>query len=142
MGWNSTPASRMGRHYPGMGRPLRTKCHVPSNFLSYRVLYCLTSQSKMAEYSILFRKDENSRSRSSLSIRRGSAAACLSGMRVRILPGGNGCLSVVSVVCCQVEVSAAGRSLFQRRPVVWCACVCVCVSLSVTRRSTNHVHLQ
>jgi hypothetical protein len=27
---------------------------------------------------------------------------------------GHGCLSVVSVVCCQVEVSATGRSLVQR----------------------------
>ena len=27
-----------------------------------------------------------------------------------------GCLSVVSVVCCQVEVSATGRSLDQRSP--------------------------
>ena len=27
---------------------------------------------------------------------------------------GRGCLSVVSVVCCQVEVSASGRSLVQR----------------------------
>jgi hypothetical protein len=30
--------------------------------------------------------------------------------------GGHGCLSVVSVVCCQVEVSATGRSLAQRSP--------------------------
>ena len=27
------------------------------------------------------------------------------------------CLSVVSVVCCQVEVSATGRSLVQRSPI-------------------------
>jgi hypothetical protein len=27
-----------------------------------------------------------------------------------------GCLSVVSVVCCQIEVSAKGRSLVQRSP--------------------------
>jgi len=30
--------------------------------------------------------------------------------------GGHGFLSVVSVVCCQVEVSATGRSLVQRSP--------------------------
>ena len=30
--------------------------------------------------------------------------------------GGMACLSVVSVVCCQVEVSATGRSLAQRNP--------------------------
>jgi hypothetical protein len=29
---------------------------------------------------------------------------------------GHGCLSLVSFVCCQVEVSATGWSLFQRRP--------------------------
>jgi len=30
--------------------------------------------------------------------------------------GGHVCLSVASVVCCQVEVSATGLSLFQRSP--------------------------
>jgi hypothetical protein len=30
--------------------------------------------------------------------------------------GGRGCLSVVSVVSCQVEVSATGRSFVQRGP--------------------------
>jgi hypothetical protein len=30
--------------------------------------------------------------------------------------GGHGCLSIVSVVCCQVEVSATGRFLVQRSP--------------------------
>ena len=29
---------------------------------------------------------------------------------------GHGCLSLVSVVCCQVQVSATGRSLAQRNP--------------------------
>ena len=38
-------------------------------------------------------------------LRRGSAAARLLRFWVRI-PQGYGCLSVVSVVCCQVEVSA------------------------------------
>jgi len=32
------------------------------------------------------------------------------------LGGGHGSLSVMSVVCCQVEVSATGRSLVQRSP--------------------------
>ena len=36
-----------------------------------------------------------------------------------------GCLSVLSVVCCQVEVSATGRSLVQRNPT---ECVRVCFS--------------
>jgi len=36
----------------------------------------------------------------------------------------HGCLSFVSVVCCQVEVSASGWSLVQGSPT---ECVCVCV---------------
>jgi hypothetical protein len=31
-------------------------------------------------------------------------------------PRGHGCLSFVNAVCCQVEVSATGRSLVQRSP--------------------------
>jgi len=38
-------------------------------------------------------------------LRRRSTAARSLRLEVRI-PGGHGCLSVVSVVCCQVEVSA------------------------------------
>ena len=37
-----------------------------------------------------------------------SAIARLLRLWVRIPPGGHGCLCVVSVVCCQVEVSATG----------------------------------
>jgi hypothetical protein len=44
-------------------------------------------------------------------LRRGSAAARLLGLRVRI-----GREHGVSVVCCQVEVSATGRSFVQRSP--------------------------
>ena len=39
-------------------------------------------------------------------------AARLLGLRVRILPGA--WMSVASIVCCQLEVSASGWSLFQR----------------------------
>jgi hypothetical protein len=48
------------------------------------------------------------------SIMRGPSAERLLGLWVRIPRGGHGCLSVVSVACCQVEVSARGRSLVQR----------------------------
>jgi hypothetical protein len=48
-------------------------------------------------------------------LRCGYAAAHLLGFYVRIL-WGHGCLSLVSVVCCQVEVSATGWSLIQRSP--------------------------
>ena len=37
---------------------------------------------------------------------------------------GHGYLSVVSVVCCQVEVSATNWSLVQRSPTDWCVVVC------------------
>ena len=40
-------------------------------------------------------------------LKRKSAAASLLGLRVRIPPG-DGYLFVVSVACCQVEVSATG----------------------------------
>jgi hypothetical protein len=42
----------------------------------------------------------------------GSAAARLLGLLLRIPPGT--CLSLVSVVCCMLEVSAMGRSLVRR----------------------------
>jgi len=48
-------------------------------------------------------------------LRRGIAAVLLLGWWVRIPPG-HGCLSLVSVVWCQVEVSASGLSLAQRSP--------------------------
>jgi hypothetical protein len=47
-------------------------------------------------------------------LRRGSAAARLLGLRVRIAPGA--WMSVVSVLCCAVDISASGRSLVQRSP--------------------------
>ena len=44
----------------------------------------------------------------------------------------------VSVVCCQVEVSATGRSLVQRSRtecgVSACVCVCVCVCVCMRER--------
>ena len=47
--------------------------------------------------------------------------------------GGHGCLSVVSVVCCQVEVSAKGRSLVQRSPTECGVAECD-VEISIMRR--------
>jgi len=46
-------------------------------------------------------------------LRRMSTAARFVGLRVRI-PMGHGCLSLVSVVCCQAEVCTTSRSLLQR----------------------------
>ena len=50
---------------------------------------------------------ESCRSQWPRGLKRRSAAARLLGLLVRIPPG-HGCLSVVSVVRCQVEVSATG----------------------------------
>jgi hypothetical protein len=56
-------------------------------------------------------------------LRRGSAAARLPGLRVRIPPGA--WMSVASVVCCQVEVSATGLSPIQRSPTDGAVSLCV-----------------
>ena len=42
---------------------------------------------------------------------------------------GHGCLSIVSVVCCQVEDSATSRSLVQRSPTDCAASLCVIYKL-------------
>jgi hypothetical protein len=56
---------------------------------------------------------------------------------------GHGYLSVVSVVCCQVEVSVTGRSPVQRSPTECvCVCVCVCVSVSLIKCNRKLLHLQ
>ena len=68
---------------------------------------------------------ETRRSQWPRGLRRGSAAARLLRSWDRILPGGHGCLSVVGVVCCQVEVSATSVSLFQRSPTECGASLCV-----------------
>ena len=53
-----------------------------------------------------------------------SAAALLLRLWVRF-PSGHGCLSVVSLVCCQVEVSATSLLLIQRIPTDCGASLCV-----------------
>ena len=60
---------------------------------------------------------KHSRSLRQLSLRCGSVAARLLGLRVRIRPG-HEYLSPVSVLCCQVEVSAFGRPLVRRSSTV------------------------
>jgi hypothetical protein len=60
-----------------------------------------------------------SRSQGPRFIRHGSTAVNLLGLRVRITPGiwmSVSCECCVSVVCCQLAVSASGWSLFQRSP--------------------------
>ena len=63
------------------------------------------------------------------------AAACLLELRVSIPPGA-WILSVVNVVCCQVEVSVMGQLLVERVPND-CECECVSVSSSVIRCNNN-----
>jgi len=66
-------------------------------------------------------------------LRHRSATSRLLGLRVRIPPGGmNVCLSV-SVVYCQVEISALGWSLVQRIPIDWGVSECECEA-SIKRR--------
>jgi hypothetical protein len=48
-------------------------------------------------------------------LRRSSTDSRLLGLRVRI-PVGHECVSLVSVLCCEVEVSATGRFLVHRSP--------------------------
>jgi hypothetical protein len=89
------------------------KKHIPVNILP--------------KYWSLFRPDIWSRRRSPWlrGLRCRSAAARLLDLHVRIAPGA--CMSVVSFVCCQVEVSASGRSLVQRSPTDCGAPLCVIV---------------
>ena len=55
----------------------------------------------------------------------GFSAARMLGLWVRILPRGMDGLSIVSVVCCHVEVSASGRSLAQRNATEFNTSMCV-----------------
>jgi hypothetical protein len=61
------------------------------------------------------------------------------------------CLSLVIVMCYQVEVCATGRSQAQSNPAECvcvctcacvCVCVCVCVSLGVIMCNNNPLNLQ
>jgi hypothetical protein len=73
--------------------------------------------------------EDNIKPEDDRDLRRRSAAARLLAMRVPIPSG-----AWVCVVCCQVEVSATGRSRIQKSPTE-------CVSLSVIRCSNNPMHM-
>ena len=60
-------------------------------------------------------------------LRRRSAPARFQRLRVRIPARKKGSLSVLSVVCCQVEVSVTSGSFVQEESYLMCVCVCVCV---------------
>jgi len=55
---------------------------------------------------------------------------------------GHGCLSDVSVVCCQVEVSATSWSLVQRSPTDRGASLCVIWKTSRMRKAMTRVGSQ
>jgi len=72
--------------------------------------HCYISPGKSTKTKYIFLKTiivfiETGRSQRPRGLIRGSAAAGLLGLRVRIPPG-HGCLSLVSIVYCEVEVSA------------------------------------
>ena len=86
---------------------LRWPCKIIYNYIIFirlNTLYCRSQQPR--------------------GLRRRSAAARLLGSWVRIPPGRHRCLSVVSVLCCQVEVSATSWSLVQRSPTDCGASLC------------------
>jgi hypothetical protein len=66
-------------------------------------------------------------------LRRRSVAVCFLGLWVRT-PRGHGCLSPVTVVCCQVEVSVSGRSLVQKIPTGCGVSECDSEASSIMRR--------
>ena len=70
-------------------------------------------------------------------LRHGLAAVPLPILRFRIPP--EAWMSVVSVVCCQVKVTATGWSLAQRSPNE-CFCVCVCPGVWPVATVTLYTH--
>jgi hypothetical protein len=78
---------------------------------------------------ILYIGNVTGRSQWPRGLRRGSASAHLVGLRVRILPGA--WMPVVTVVFCQVEVSATNISLVHISPT---ESVCMCVSFDCDQR--------
>ena len=66
----------------------------------------------------------------------GSATARLLRSCIRI-PLVHGCLSLVSFMCCRVEVPVTGRSLIHTSPTEY-----MCVALSLLKCNNNPLHLQ
>ena len=93
--------------------------------LSYRTHYSWLLPKAKINYWTEFAEANpvHCRSQWPRGLRRRSAAAHLLGLWVRIPPGA--WMSVLSVVCCQVEVSSTGWSLVQRSPTDCDASLCV-----------------
>jgi hypothetical protein len=83
----------------------------------------------------VYGEEAESRSQWPRGLRRGFTAARLLGLWIRISRLRHGCLSLVSVVCRQVEVSATSWSLVQRSPTdCGVSKKCVIVKLRKMRR--------
>jgi hypothetical protein len=91
---------------------IRTK-HINAMWAPCRIFYFQTW--RYVKLPLGFKRLMISRSQWRRRLGHGSAAARLLHLWVRIPPG-IWCLSLVSVACCQVEVSASGWSLVQRSP--------------------------
>ena len=101
---NFTNAHKNDRNYPGILQHLLAKWLIKLNSMRTPPCYFLS----LPVWCSL--KSYNCRSQWPHGVRRKSAVA-------RLNPaGGHGCLSVLSVVCCQVEVSATSWSLVQGSP--------------------------
>jgi len=96
-------------------------CSVMRNAIQIYVYYILRSR----KYKISPFNSASCLSRWPRVLRRRSAAAHLLELRVRIPPGA--WMSVVSVVCCQVEVSATSQPLVQKNPTDCGVSLCVIV---------------
>jgi hypothetical protein len=89
------------------------ECIKTENTVRQCVNYCVEIYMHIPKIRIRYSINTNRRSQWPPGLRRRSAAVRLLGLWVRIPPG-HGCLSLVNVVCCQVQVSASGWALVQR----------------------------
>jgi hypothetical protein len=101
--------------------PLETKINLHYIYRAYTKEWCgFNSEYYLNRTILLCMPCTLGRSQWPHGLRRWSAAACWDfGFESH---RGHGCLSLVSVVCCQVEVSVTGWSLLQRSPIdcgVW-----------------------
>ena len=109
----------------GSGRYVKMATHTPSTSRHgvHIQIFCTCASLYITNLKQLnVHKLYTGRSQWPRGLRRISAAAGLLGLWVRIR--GHGCLSVVSVVYCQTEVSASGWSLAHRNPIEYSVSEC------------------
>ena len=112
--------TRFRRRYGPTSRHNRLMTDTASGFFRCRTICFETSGLSYLESWLTFILSTITHTKSLFQwprgLRRRSSAARLLRLWVRIPPPGHGCLSVVSVVCCQVDVSATDWSFVQRSP--------------------------